>query len=146
MRKALPTLMIPIMALCASCVSSDMGMFGGSLKKSYSGQHSTVSREVPDAKRTGNQQAVADERPARDERPGVVVGRVLEVNRATNEITVRQNRDVMMGSIVYVMLDDREIMMTVTFPMQSIFKCVLAPNYRNRAAEIKKDMTVFLKQ
>ncbi|MCU0849609.1 MAG: hypothetical protein MUD12_17145 [Spirochaetes bacterium] len=92
----------------------------------------------------GGTAAVREEPQARQTQ-GTVVGRVLEVNYNTNEVSVRQNRDLMMGSVVFVVTGTREIMMTVTFPMQSMSKCQVVANQRQYARDIKKDMVVYIR-
>jgi len=89
--------------------------------------------------------AAAGEEPRSRQAQGTVVGRVLDVNYNTNEVTVRQSRDLMMGTVVFVVTDSREIMMTVTFPMQSFSKCQVSANHRQYIRDIKKDMTVFVR-
>lgn len=77
---------------------------------------------------------------------GLAVGTVSSVSYNKKEITVNQNKVVDLGSVVYVIIDGREVLMTVTFPMMTSFRCIVVPNQLQYLGRIKKNMTVYLKQ
>lgn len=74
---------------------------------------------------------------------GTIVGRVHEVNYNTGEVMVRQNRTLAMGARVFVVADGNKIYMTVTFPMQSVSKCLVPADRRGDMKYVRKDMEVY---
>lgn len=74
---------------------------------------------------------------------GTMVGRVHEVNYSTGEVMVRQNRTLAMGARVFVVADGNKIYMTVTFPMQSVSKCLVPADRRSDMKYLRKDMEVY---
>lgn len=74
------------------------------------------------------------------------IGKIASVNSGIREVVVNQKKPVKMGDLVYVMLKDRKIFMTVSFPMQTVFKCTVAAGDKKYLKEIKKDMTVFMEK
>lgn len=126
----IPLMFIIVSVLLASCSSSELV---------YSGPHS-----ITGASESGNNSG--DTAPDGSAiKPGIEVGSITSINYNTHEAVVHQKKVIDMGSSVYVIADNREIVMTVSFPMMSSFKCVVAPKQRKYSNSIKKGMTVYIK-
>jgi len=78
--------------------------------------------------------------------PGKIIGSISSVNYGNKEIIVNQKKVVELGTVVYVIVEDKEILMNVTFPMMTTFKCMIVPNQKQYINKLKKGMTVYIKQ
>lgn len=76
---------------------------------------------------------------------GAVIGTIYSLNAGKNEIIVSQKKVIEMGSVVYVIIDNKKILMTVVFPMLSSFKCRIVPNQMKYLKNMKKGMSVYMK-
>ncbi|MCP4135663.1 MAG: hypothetical protein GY754_32140 [bacterium] len=77
---------------------------------------------------------------------GKLIGIVKEINYGTGQIILGSKRIgklVKMGDRVYVIVDDNKIYMKVSFPMQSIAKCRIAPEHRKFLNKIKKRVAAY---
>ncbi len=109
----------------------------------YDGPHTLTGAPIPEKiKKSQDVTATAD--PAVVQ--GKAVGTISSVNYPKKEVIVNQNNVVELGSVVYVIIDNREILMTVSFPMMSSFKCLIVPNQMKYFKDLKKGMTVYIKQ
>ncbi|HOO70479.1 MAG TPA: hypothetical protein PK926_01880 [Spirochaetota bacterium] len=74
------------------------------------------------------------------------LGTVYQINRSNQEIVVASPRAGLlfkMGDLVYVPTDDKNVILTVTFPMQTVARCKIAKSHQKYGDEIKKGMPVF---
>ncbi|HNX22403.1 MAG TPA: hypothetical protein PKG60_00035 [Spirochaetota bacterium] len=118
-----------------SCVTEQIKKYDGPHSLSEAG-NSSKTNYVSSSEETGGS-AVAQ---------GVVVGSISSVNYSKNEVVVHQKKVVDLGTVVYVIIDNKEILMTVSFPMMSSFKCLVVPNQMQYIKSMKKGMTVYIKQ
>lgn len=78
---------------------------------------------------------------------GDLIGKIGNVNNSTGEITVESPKaaeKIQMGTKLYVRSGDKIIIMTATFPMQTIAKCKLTKGGSGSLAEVKKGLPVYL--
>lgn len=132
-RKSNTVIIILCITAFTSCIFSHTG--------TYTGPHTLPSGEhgknLEDTDKLGTDHDGITE--------GIIAGTVTSVNYKKNEIIVHQKKVVDLGSAVYVITDNRKIFMTVSFPMLSSFKCTVVPGQSQYVKNIKKGMTVYLK-
>lgn len=127
-----------IIILCitvfSSCLYSHTGIYTGP-HTLPSGEH---GKDIKDTEKYETDPA--------EIREGIIAGTVTSVNYKKNEIIVYQKKVVDLGSVVYMIINNRKIFMTVSFPMLSSFKCTVVPHQAQYVKNIKKGMTVYLKK
>lgn len=71
---------------------------------------------------------------------------VYKIERASKTVIIASPRAgliLKMGDLVYITLNDRPVVMTVTFPMQTVAKCQVARSHEKYFDDIQKDMEVY---
>lgn len=133
-KKYIPLIMILTASIILSC---------DTYEKKYDGPHTLIESGIKtENKIESNDQETGDSIADH----GVVAGTILSINYNKNEILVNQKKVIELGSVVYVIIEDKEILMTVIFPMMTSFKCIVVPNQMQYFKKIKKGMTVYLKE
>jgi hypothetical protein len=78
---------------------------------------------------------------------GELLGKIGSVNQSTGEIIVQSpnaGQKIFMGSRLYVRIGDRVVIMTATFPMQTVAKCRLIPGNGKYLGKMARGLPVYL--
>ncbi len=132
---------ILISLIFITCVSVFISC--SSVSRTYTGGHTLSGND--DSKQLKN----SENQPETNNiivQPGKIVGTISSINYRKNEVVVHQNKVIDLGSVVYIIIDNKEIVMNVTFPMLNSFKCVVVPNQVQYLKRMKNGMTVYIKE
>jgi len=78
---------------------------------------------------------------------GELLGKIGSVNQSTGEIIVQSpnaGQKIFMGSRLYVRIGGRVVIMTATFPMQTVAKCRLIPGNGQYLKKLDRGLPVYL--
>lgn len=84
--------------------------------------------------------------PLHSQERGEKLASVYKISASRNQIVIASPRASLlfkMGDLVYVPTENKDVILTVTFPMQTVAKCKAAGSHAKYISEISKGMPVY---